>query len=223
MVSQTRRNSSHSSIRSGKRWEGSRWAIARRIAASRRGSASCRGTYSGLVATDRCMATADRTAFSGASRTPQTRSTSWGQWRRGYRGTATQSDPSALRPARHSTKPPKTDRLALPEPSRASCESSGGLKRRPAARDAAPASAANPLALLASPLAVGKLFRLRISARSESPARSRTRSRKRRADSRGPPTATRPLRTSRSSDRPVPNRTVVTVCIRSSVNEREEL
>src|SRR5437763_1559821 len=64
----------------------------------------------------------------------------------------------ALSPS-HTAHPPGTLRAAEPLPRRASAESSSGDLFCPAAAQAATASAANPLALEASPAAVGKKLR----------------------------------------------------------------
>src|SRR2546427_705278 len=46
----------------------------------------------------------------------------------GASGSATESRPSGRSPRRHSTKPPKIERAAEPEPRRASAESAGGSR-----------------------------------------------------------------------------------------------
>ena len=74
---------------------------------------------------------------------------------------ATASLPSGRSPRAISTKPPKIERAAEPEPTRASADSSDGDSVRPAARVAATASAANPDADDARPAAVGTLCQLR--------------------------------------------------------------
>src|SRR5262245_59687577 len=75
-------------------------------------------------------------------------------------------------------KPPKIERAADPEPRRARIDSSRGESARPAAREAATASAAKPDADDASPDAVGKSLRLLTRAWIGMPACARTRSRK---------------------------------------------
>src|ERR1039457_6257602 len=91
---------------------------------------------------------------------------------------ATASEPPASTPADISTKPPKIERAADPEPRRASAESSAGDNLKPAAREAARARAAKPAADEARPAAVGTLLRVATSAGMRMPARARTRSRK---------------------------------------------
>src|SRR5881409_2949234 len=63
------------------------------------------------------------------------------QWSTGASGSANESTPSARSPRCHSTKPPKIERAADPEPRLASAESPDGSSARPAARLAASASA----------------------------------------------------------------------------------
>src|SRR5436853_7588620 len=70
----------------------------------------------------------------------------------------------------HTAHPPGMLRVAEPLPRRANAESSDELRFWPAAAQAATASAANPLALEASPAAVGKSLRESIRARSRMPA-----------------------------------------------------
>ncbi len=92
-------------------------------------------------------------------------------------GCAAASLPSARAPRAISTKPPKIERAAEPEPRRASTDSSAGASASPAAPVAASASAANPDADDASPDAVGTLLSVTTVARAAIPARARTRSR----------------------------------------------
>nr|MDJ0816892.1 hypothetical protein [Desulfobacterales bacterium] len=77
-----------------------------------------------------------------------------------------------------STKPPKIDLAAEPEPRLAISDSSSGANLNPSELLAARDSAANPDEDEAIPAAVGKLFELIISARRSSPATSLIRSRK---------------------------------------------
>src|SRR5438046_9996564 len=95
------------------------------------------------------MPARDETAFGAleATATPPRTSQNPG----GASGSATESHPSARSPRRHSTKPPKIDRAAEPEPRRASAESAGGSSASPAARLAASASAAKAAAEERSP------------------------------------------------------------------------
>src|SRR5579875_168473 len=81
-------------------------------------------------------------------------------------GSATESLPSGRSPRRHSTKPPKTERAAEPEPRRARAESAAGSSARPAARLAASASAAKAEAEDASPAPRGTVLRVTTRARS---------------------------------------------------------
>src|SRR5438874_11620920 len=96
------------------------------------------------------------------------------QWSAGASGSANESTPSARSPRCHSTKPPKIERAAEPEPRRASAESYAASSVQPAARLAASASAANDAAEAARPiqrrtelrLTNADAFRRRIVARS---------------------------------------------------------
>src|SRR6187401_2548338 len=76
----------------------------------------------------------------------------------GWRGCAKESAPSGSEPAFISTKPPKIERAAEPDPRRASRLSSVGVSFSPAAWVAARASAAKAEADEARPDAAGKLF-----------------------------------------------------------------
>ena len=67
--------------------------------------------------------------------------------------------PSAASPARHSTNPLKTDRHALPLPSRARIDSSRASRSHPNNWSSARASAAKPDADDANPAAVGIVLR----------------------------------------------------------------
>src|SRR5439155_1649616 len=78
----------------------------------------------------------------------------------GASGSATESRPSGRSPRRHSTKPPKIERAAEPEPRRASAESAGGSSTIPAARLAASASAAKAAAEDARPTPRGTVLRV---------------------------------------------------------------
>src|SRR5207244_3881038 len=71
------------------------------------------------------------------------------------RDEAMESRPSFRSPRRHSTKPPKIERAAEPEPRRASAESAGGSSRSPAARLPARARAAKAAADDARPIPRG--------------------------------------------------------------------
>ncbi len=106
------------------------------------------------------IATTRRRSQGGVAVGPSSRSPS---------GEATASRPSARSPRAISTKPPKIERAAEPEPRRASSDSSLGGSSSPAARDAASASAAKPDADDASPDAVGTLFSVATSARAAMP------------------------------------------------------
>src|SRR5262245_6967185 len=75
-------------------------------------------------------------------------------------GSAKLSLPSRAEPACISTKPPKIERAADPEPCRATMLRSRGPSVRPSAASAARTSAAKPDAEDASPAPVGKLLRL---------------------------------------------------------------
>src|SRR5262245_26453924 len=91
-------------------------------------------------------------------------------------GSAKLSLPSAAVPACISTKPPKIERAADPDPWRATMLRSRGESARPNAASAARTSAANPDAEDASPAPVGKLLRLTTRTRVSTPALRRKRS-----------------------------------------------
>ena len=123
----------------------------------------------------------------------------------------------------HSTNPPGIDRLAEPDPRRASRESSRCVRMVPTARLAAKASAANADAEEAIPVPEGKLFSLTTSARLFIPAIWRTRSRKRPTRSNpGPATCFSPMR-KLSALRDAENVTVVRVNNPSRFIEMEPL
>src|SRR5690606_30780031 len=82
-------------------------------------------------------------------------------------GSAKLSLPSGALPACISTKPPKIERAAEPEPRLARRLNSVGESVRPSAAAPAPTSAANPDAEDASPAPVGKLLRLTTRARAD--------------------------------------------------------
>src|SRR5262249_796970 len=107
-------------------------------------------------------------------------------------GSAIESEPSGCSPRCHSTKPPKIERAAEPEPRRASAESAGGSSRRPAARLPARASAANAAADDASPAPRGTRLRVTTRARSVRAASCRRTSRKSTSRSRSAPLAGSP-------------------------------
>lgn len=104
-------------------------------------------------------------------------------------------------PACHTDTPPGIDRVAEPEPRRASRESSRGDRSRPYASAAATARAAKPDALEASPAPVGTVFSETTTARASDPASSRTRSRKRSTRTSAPSSTTRPFSVKASCSR----------------------
>src|SRR5207247_1105798 len=114
------------------------------------------------------MPARDETAFGALDVTATTTRTS--QKSGGASGSATESRPSGRSPRRHSTKPPKIERAAEPEPRRASAESAGGSSTIPAARLAASASAAKAAAEDARPTPRGTVLRVVTSARSRRPS-----------------------------------------------------
>src|SRR6185437_13784324 len=92
-------------------------------------------------------------------------------------GFANASSPSPRVPAAISTKPPKIERAAEPEPRRARSDNSRASIPSPSARSTATASAAKPDAEDANPAPVGKSLPVSTRARVVMPARTRNRSR----------------------------------------------
>ena len=120
------------------------------------------------------MPAVDETRF--ASREVIATTTDSGQSAASRIGSANASLPSGAVPACSSTKPPKIERAADPEPRRARIDSSLAVASTPAAAQAATARAANPEADDARPAPVGKLLVEVTVAAERMPARSRTRS-----------------------------------------------
>ena len=100
--------------------------------------------------------------------------TSSGQSALASSGSAKLSLPSAAVPACISTKPPKIERAAEPDPCRATMLRSRGDNVSPNAASPARTSAANPDADDASPAPVGKLLRLATRARVSTAALRRS-------------------------------------------------